>query len=610
MAMYENFGAAVNGSSVQFRVFVPDASVDPGQYVRGGVPRIRTLRVAGDFQSATGGVDWDPASAPRMEREPHANGWCFVQTIPKLPDGFYQYKYFVEFENTPPRWVGDPCSKYGGSENENSGFVIGGNAAQVRPIKRRLPLKDLVLYELMIDDFTAQYRGDRAPFDAVRDKLDHLQRLGVNAVAFLPWTAWPGSGFSWGYDPFAFFAVEHRYYNDPGEPLDKLFRLQRLINELHDRDLHVIMDGVFNHVQAGTDPNRGFGYHWLYENPDESPYTGSFEHGGFFEDFDFNNRCTAQFVTDVCKYWLREFKLDGIRFDYVKGFFRPAQTPVGVNRVIGDLRAFTAAEGLDNVAFILEFLTDNRYEAVGHTNAIGADGCWYDPLMYECFGAGRFGHLSTSLVRALNAGKDFVGGRRPVTYVENHDHSTLTEQCGGRRSWWRTQPLAVALFTVCGAPMIHNGQEFGNQYWFPEDGEGRVMPRPVRWEDASDGPGQRLTALYRKLISLRKDHPALRSANFYPEPYDAQRRSFNEHGYGVDESRDVAIFHRWGDDGHGGLERFIIVLNCSAFDQQVDIPFSVDGRWRDLLNDGDADVTGFWLRAQTIGSHWGRVYWK
>jgi hypothetical protein len=64
-----------------------------------------------------------------------------------------------------------------------------------------------------------------------------------------------------------------------------------------------------------------------------------------------------------------------------------------------------------------------------------------------------------------------------------------------------------------------------------------------------------------------------------------QQRNFNEHGYGIDESRDIAIFHRWGDDGQGGVERFIIVLNCSAFDQQVDIPFSVDGRWRDLLND-------------------------
>lgn len=44
---------------------------------------------------------------------------------------------------------------------------------------------------------------------------------------------------------------------------------------------------------------------------------------------------------------------------------------------------------------------------------------------------------------------------------------------------------------------------------------------------------------------------------------------FNEQGYGVDESRDIAIYHRWGTAEDGQLERFIIVLNFSDYDQQV-----------------------------------------
>jgi hypothetical protein len=608
--MYEQFGAVVNGSSVEFRVFVPDAAVDPLQYTRGGTPRIRTLRVTGDFQSEIGGTGWDFRGAPQLTRQQHPNGWLYRYNIPNLGDGFYQYKYFVEFENGTTRWVSDPCSKYGGSENENSAFVIGGNSVAVQPIGQRLPLKDLVLYELMIDDFTAQYRGTRAPFDAVRDRLDDVQRLGVNAIAFMPWTAWPGGGFSWGYDPFAFFSVEHRYYNDPSEPLDKLFRLQTLINELHSRDLHVIMDGVFNHVQAGTSPDRGFAYHWLYQDPEDSPFTGSFSGGGFFEDLDFNNNCTAEFITDACKYWLREFKLDGIRFDYVKGFYQPAPSPVGISRIIRDLNAFTGAQNLENISFILEFLTDNRYEAVSKTNEIGAKGCWYDPLMYQGFEIGKSGHVSTEFVRALNAGKDFDGDRRPVTYNGNHDHSTPSEKYGGRDVWWRAQPLIIALFTVCGAPMVRNGDEMANQYWMPDAGDGRVMPRPVKWEEKDDFIGQRLAWLYQSLINIRMAHPALRSANFYPEPYDMQQRAFNPMGYGVDESRDLVIFHRWGDDDQGNLERFIIVLNCSAFDQQVDIPFSDNGTWDDLLNGGAIAITDNWLRSQMIGSHWGRVYFK
>lgn len=234
----------------------------------------------------------------------------------------------------------------------------------------------------------------------------------------------------------------------------------------------------------------------------------------------------------------------------------------------------------------------------------------YDPLMWQSFEAGRTGNLTTSYVRALNTGKDFDSARRPVTYIENHDHSTVTEQCGGRSVWWRTQPLVIALMTACGAPLIHNGQEFGEQFWFPEDGSQRVQARPLRWAGSTDATGTALLDLYRRLIAMRKQHPALRSQNFYPEPYDMQLTHFNVEGYGVDQDRDVAIFHRWGADEQGRLERFIVVLNFSEYPQQLDIPFSANGRWTDLLNNSTAEVTDWVLRNQTVTSHWGRVYWR
>jgi glycosidase len=211
-------------------------------------------------------------------------------------------------------------------------------------------------------------------------------------------------------------------------------------------------------------------------------------------------------------------------------------------------------------------------------------------------------------MRALNAGKDFDSHRRAVTYIENHDHSTITEQCGGRSSWWRTQPLAIALMTISGAPLIHNGQEWGEQYWFPEDGPTRVRSRPLRWDALEDSIGRSLFALYKKLIAIRRAHPALQGQNFHPDPYDERATELDGDGYGVSETRDVAVFHRWGNDANGTLERFIIVLNFSSFDQTIDIPFSTNGEWRELLAETTTQVNGFRLLAQTIGSHWGRIY--
>jgi pullulanase len=606
--MYEKFGAVVQGSRVEFKLFLPDNTRDPSQYVRGGSPRIRQIHVRGDFQSAAGSRNWQFDDRFKMQRVEHPNGWLYQLAMTQdLAEGYYQYKYFVEFENGTQRWVSDPISKYGGSdESENSAFVIGGSGSVVAPIARRLPPRDLVIYETHLDDFTAEFRGNRAPVDAFRDRLDYLQELGVNAVEFMPWTAWPGSGFSWGYDPVSFFSVEHRYVNDPANPANKLYKLMELFNDLHRRGMHVIMDGVFNHVRGGQDPNLGFPYLWLYQVPSESPFIGNFGGGGYFDEFDYQNNCVAEFIRDVCIYWLDRFQVDGIRFDYTLGFFRRGDNGVGIGKLIGDLNSHLAAAGRSNTALFIEHLTDNRFEAIDDTNDVGATGCWFDPFMFKHFEYGRNGNIDPDLLRILNANLDFAPGKGPVTYIQNHDHSSIVHEVGGRGRWFKTQPAAIALLTSPGAVMLHNGQEFGQAESLPGSGDGRVVPRPLRWQSDSplgnDGIGKGLFGLYRQLIAIRNRHPSLRSPNFFPWPTN------HPEGYGVFPDQDVVVYHRWGPAEGGGFERFIIVINYSDYDQRIDLPFATNGRWEDLLNGGFVLVDNQKLFNQRINSNWGRIY--
>ena len=129
---------------------------------------------------------------------------------------------------------------------------MGGTWPEVHPLRNgRLPARDLVVYELHLDDFTADYREARAPMDAAQDKLDYLANLGINAILFLPWTTWQNAVFDWGYTPFQYFAAEYRYVNDVTRPEEKLSALRNLVSACHDRNIHVIMDGVFNHVHPG-----------------------------------------------------------------------------------------------------------------------------------------------------------------------------------------------------------------------------------------------------------------------------------------------------------------------------------------------------------------------
>ncbi len=140
-------------------------------------------------------------------------------------------------------------------------------------------------------------------------------------------------------------------------------------------------------------------------------------------------------------------------------------------------------------------------------------------------------------------------------------------------------------------------------------GAGRVEPHTLRWEFLDDTAGQRLLTLHQKLIQIRRAHPALRSHNFYPRHYDERMTGFNDQGYGVDESRDIVIYHRWGVAGDGQLERFIIGLNFSGYDHHVNMPFSTNGIWQDLLNGGEYFVEDYRLAYHLINSNWGKVFY-
>jgi pullulanase len=338
---------------------------------------------------------------------------------------------------------------------------------------------------------------------------------------------------------------------------------------------------------------------------------GAFGGGGFFTDINYRNFCARELIVDVCQYWLNLFGVDGIRFDYVRGFY-VRNSPQGATGVIAAVKDGLARAARSRSPLILEDLPDNRYEAIDDTNIIGATGCWFDPLMFACQ-AGvdqRFGRrpaIDGGLMRALDSGRDFDQGVFPVTYIENHDHTTITNLFEGRTRWFRMQPPLIAVFSVAGAPMIHNGQEFANDAWMPEAGDGRVLPRPLPWDQADDAVGRAVRALIARLADLRRQHPALRAVNFFPTGYDSARTTFDTSGFGVDTQKQVVIFHKWADsDGH--TERVTVAINFSQTDQTVDIPLSVNGTWTDLLTGTRHDTQTFQLRAHTIPSSWGRMF--
>jgi 1,4-alpha-glucan branching enzyme len=231
------------------------------------------IRVAGTFQDENRGLppsNYDFTNALSLKRSTDNIGafWTHLSDN-TLEPGFYEYMYQVTYTDGSVRTVADPCARYSGRESQSSGFVIGGTQPlQITLLNERKPLKDLVIYELHAGDFTAEYRGARAPFDAIVDKLDYLKDdVGINAILIMPWTAFLNKDYDWGYSPFQYFAVEYAYTNDLIAPSEKISKLKNLISECHKRGIHVIMDGVFNHC------DESFPYKQLYLSNDNCPYT-------------------------------------------------------------------------------------------------------------------------------------------------------------------------------------------------------------------------------------------------------------------------------------------------------------------------------------------------
>lgn len=637
MYMSERFGAWQIGDdeakgAASFKIFFPDRARDPSQYEETrwieragrrrqvadfGDPKIESIRVGGTFQSFLGQENWDWNSAPQLSRQPHDKGWVWSYETPvELPADFYEYKYRIRFQNGEERTLGDPCSRYGGRLNQNSAFVIGGSNPVARPLNvPRQHLRDLVIYEMQIDDFTDEFRAERAPIDAVQDKIDHVKNLGFNAILFMPWTAWWGGKFSWGYEPYQYFSVEYRLANAVGKPAEKLSWLISLIGKCHDNGIHVIMDGVFNHVgNVRFEKERGFPYYWMYQDMDACPYVGKF--GGEFDglsDLDFHNNCTQEFIRDACLYWIDEFKIDGIRFDNTTNFYVDGDNR-GLPQLIADIRAHVASRGESNFSLTLEHLDISAANVVKKT---GATSYWNNELYQRAFDYLWNGNIDSRIMGALNSHLGLPVEQVPTIYIGNHDHSHITWQAGAKESagafsWKRTRPYAIALLTAPGAVMIQNGQEFAEDHWLMEDDRGsnrRVKPRPLRWDFVNDNIGSELMGLYARLIKIRRENKGLRSPNFYPQ-WESWQTSFNPEGYGVDVGRQVVIYHRWGDDDQGNEQKFIIVLNCSDRSQWVDIPFSAsaNGEWHDLLNDRPEKVHNNRLKNQEIESYWGRIY--
>lgn len=368
--------------------------------------------------------------------------------------------------------------------------------------------ENLVIYELLIRDFVSTHQ-----YQTLIDTLDYFVNLGINAIELMPVSEFEGNE-SWGYNPMMYFAPD-KYYGTKND-------LKAFIDAAHEKGIAVIMDIVLNHAY-GLNPMVRLYFEGGAPSAENPWFNITSPNTAFSWGYDFNHEslATQDFVDRVNNYWLDEYKFDGFRFDFTKGF---TNTP-------GDGGAYDAArinilkrmadkiwENHSDAYVILEHFAEDSEEEVLTDYGMMVWG----NLNHNYLEASMGYSASLSRISYFNHGFNLPN---LVGYMESHDEERMmykNQQFGNSSDNYNITELSTALdraklaaaffFTVPGPKMIWQFGELGYDYSI--DYNGRVGNKPIRWDYYNDPDRHKLLKTYSALIELKNNYEVFSTDDF------------------------------------------------------------------------------------------------
>ena len=392
---------------------------------------------------------------------------------------------------------------------------------QVENFKPAAP-SNLLIYEILIRDFT-----EKRSVKGVQEKLPYLKSLGVNAIELMPFNEFEGND-SWGYNPSFYFATDKIY----GTGRD----YKAFIDACHQNGMAVIMDMVMNHSYGQSPLVR------MYQNSNGTPssanpwYNTTSPNQTYSWGYDFNHQSqyTRQLVDSICAFWMGEYKIDGFRFDFTKGFTNTPGDGWNYDQPRIDILKRMADEiwkRKKEALVILEHLTDNSEEKVlaqygmllwgninyrmneatmGWTQKNG-DGSWNSDISWGSYAAR--GWTTPHLVAYMESHDE-----ERLMYKNNRYGKEITDYNVKELSTGlqRTAAAAVLFFSLPGPKMVWQFGELGYDYFLGSTAEeGRLEKKPIRWDYYNHPDRKALYDVFAAMIAFRKEHALLFSTQNY-----------------------------------------------------------------------------------------------
>lgn len=374
----------------------------------------------------------------------------------------------------------------------------------------------------------------------------------------------------WGYMTLNYFAPDRRYSSDKsaGGPTKEF---KAMVKAFHDVGIKVMIDVVYNHTGEGyawnpNDPNMYNLISWRgLDNPTYYSLTNdkqnSWDNTGVGGNYNTYNTVAQNLIVDSLAYWRDALGVDGFRFDLaaVLGntcehgcfWYDKLNASTALNRIVQDLppRPAGGGTGIDLIAEPWA-IGGNSYQ-VGNFPAGWSEwnGAYRDTIRKDQNKLGSEsvtpGELATRFAGSSDLYQD--DGRKPwnsVNFIVAHDGFTLKDlysynSKNNNQAWpfgpsdggednnnsWDQSGVAAdqrkaarnglsLLMLNAGTPMMTGGDEYlrtlqGNNNSYNLDSS-------VNWLNYSWNSDQTtFNTFTKRLITFRKNHPALRPANFY-----------------------------------------------------------------------------------------------
>lgn len=388
-------------------------------------------------------------------------------------------------------------------------------------------VRDGVIYEIYPRAFSE--KGD---FNGVTAKLDSLKDLGVTILWLMP--IHPIGEEKKKGTIGSPYAVRDYYGINPayGTKDD----LKRLISEAHKRGLKVIIDIVANHTS--WDNNLLKEHPEFYKRDAQGNITYPYDWYDIAA-LDYRNAALRRYMTDMLKYWIREFDLDGFRCDVA-------------GEVPTDFWENARAE-LDKIKpDILMLAEAHKPELL--VQAFELDYSWplHGTLTDVLQGRRRASDIRSTWEDEVSK---WPRNSWHLRFSDNHDERRAIARFG--------EPAALAAsaltFTLDGVPLLYNGMEIGDT---TESGAPALFEKlPIFWPFAERRP--EFISFYKQIMALRKSSTALRRGSL-----TWLRNS--------DDARLVTFLRRSAD------EEMVVVLNLSTDPVVATV---------EVVSDGFSDVT-------------------